>query len=58
MIRVGSGAVYRMIFRKRYTIDALTVVFERAAHVALWESSNIGISNQTPKKRATTATEL
>ena len=58
MIRVGSGAVYRMIFSKRYTFDALTVVLEIAAHVSLWESSNIGISNQTPKKRATTAAEL
>ena len=26
-------------------------------HVAVWESSNIGIYNQTPKKRTTTATD-
>ena len=56
MVRVGSGAAYRMIFSKRYTFDALTVVLERAANDAVWESSNIGIYNQKPKKRATTAT--
>ena len=50
MVRVGSGAAYYMVFSKRYTFDALTVVLECAAHVAVWESSNIGIYNQTPKK--------
>ena len=57
MVRVGSGAAYRMIVSKRYTFEALTVVLECAPHVAVWESSNIGIYNQTPKKRTTTATD-
>ena len=43
-----SGAAYRMIFGKQNTFDALrglTVVLELAAHVAVWQSSDIGIYN-------------
>ena len=48
MVRVGSGAAYRMIFSKRYTFDALrglTVDVKLAARVAVWDSSDIGIYN-------------
>ena len=45
---MGSGAAYRMISSKRYTFDGLrglTVGVKLAAHVAVWESSDIGIYN-------------
>ena len=60
MLRLGSGAAYRMIFSKRYTFDALcglTVGLERAAHVAVWGVIRHWDIQLDAKKRTTTATD-